>query len=147
MDASGDWTRPLVLGLRHRRDMSAAVVVWYRHARPSPHGSALFAAFRGRRFLYPSVDYFAEAALRTVISSQYAVQAQRHSETLQERLKDARDEIDAMPTLVIEPPSTAVPCEHTERLFRVESNRARGSVRPQPSSSTTPTAFASADLH
>ena len=107
--------------------MSAArVVVWYRHTTVAARILALFAAFLvPALLLYPSVDYFAEAALRTVISSQYAVQAQRHSETLQERLKDARDEIDAMmPTLVIEPPSTAVPCESTQSAYFVWSRTA-----------------------
>ena len=61
---------------------------------------ALFAAFLiPALLLYPSVDYFAETAMRSLIATQYAVQAQRHSETLQERLTEARREIDALEEL------------------------------------------------
>ena len=64
--------------------------------------------------LYPSVDYFAEGAMRTLIASQYAVQAQRYSQTLQERLSEARAEIDeVLPTLVSG--GTPVSAERTER--------------------------------
>ena len=76
------------------------VVVWYRHATVAARILALFSMFLlPALLLYPSVDYFAEAATRSLIASQYAVQAQRHSQTLQERLSDARLEIDALPVL------------------------------------------------
>ena len=78
------------------------LVVWYRHTTVAARILALFAVFLvPALLLYPSVDYFAERAMRTLIASQYAVQAQRYSQTLQERLSEARDEIDeVLPTLV-----------------------------------------------
>ena len=111
--------------------LAPRVVVWYRHTTVAARILALFAAFLvPALLLYPSVDYFAEAALRTVISSQYAVQAQRHSETLQERLSEARTEIDTLtvlPTLVTEPPGT--PCESTQSAYLVWSRTALAQAR------------------
>jgi signal transduction histidine kinase len=73
------------------------VVVWYRHTTVASRILALFVAFLvPALLLYPSVDYFAEAAMRSLIETRYAVQAQQHSETLQERLTEARREIDAL---------------------------------------------------
>jgi signal transduction histidine kinase len=73
------------------------VVVWYRHTTVASRILALFVAFLvPSLLLYPSVDYFAEAAMRSLIETRYAVQAQKHSETLQERLTEARREIDAL---------------------------------------------------
>jgi len=81
---------------------AARVVVWYRHTTVAARILALFVVFLvPALLLYPSVDYFAEGAMRTLIASQYAVQAQRYSQTLQERLSEARAEIDeVLPTLV-----------------------------------------------
>jgi len=91
------------------------LVVWYRHATVAARILALFAVFLlPALLLYPSVDYLAEGAMRNLIESQYAVQAQRYSQTLQERLSEARAEIDeVLPTLV----SGGVPvsAEPTER--------------------------------
>jgi signal transduction histidine kinase len=85
------------------------VVVWYRHATVAARILALYAAFLlPALLLYPSVDYYAEAALRSLIASRYAVQAQQHSQTLQERLSEARQEIDrltVLPSLVMEGPN------------------------------------------
>ena len=76
------------------------VVVWYRHTTVAARIMALFVAFLvPALLLYPSVDYFAEAAMRSLIATQYAVQAQNHSQTLQERLTEARREIDAISEL------------------------------------------------
>ncbi len=76
------------------------VVVWYRHTTVAARILALFVAFLiPALLLYPSVDYFAETAMRSLIATRYAVQAQRHSETLQERLTEARREIDALTVL------------------------------------------------
>jgi signal transduction histidine kinase len=81
---------------------TARVVVWYRHATVAGRILALFAVFLvPALLLYPSVDYFAERAMRTLVASQYAVQAQQYSQTLQDRLLEARFEIDnVLPTLV-----------------------------------------------
>ncbi len=103
-----DWTLP-TLGLILSATVcavaalsTARVVVWYRHATVAGRILALFAVFLvPALLLYPSVDYFAERAMRTLVASQYAVQAQRYSQTLQDRLLEARYEIDeALPTLV-----------------------------------------------
>ena len=76
------------------------VVVWYRHTTVASRILALFVAFLlPALLLYPSVDYFAEGALRSLIATQYAVQAERHSQTLQERLSEARQEIDQLDLL------------------------------------------------
>src|SRR4029079_895734 len=78
---------------------------------------ALFVAFLlPALLLYPSVDYYAEAAMRSLIASQYAVQTQRHSQTLLERLTEARSEIDALtvlPALVAGDPGVALTSEST----------------------------------
>ncbi len=112
---------------------AARVVVWYRHTTVAARILALFAAFLvPALLLYPSVDYFAEAALRRVIASQYAVQAQRHAETLQERLNDARAEIDALtglPALVTEAPTSASSCESTQSAYFVWSRTALAAAR------------------
>ena len=73
---------------------------WYRHATVAARILALFVAFlMPALLLYPSIDFFAERATRRLITTQYAVEAQKHPQTLQERLTEARDEIDALPVL------------------------------------------------
>jgi len=103
-----DWTLP-TLGLILSATVcavaalsTARMVVWYRHATVAGRILALFAVFLAPALLlYPSVDYFAERAMRTLVASQYAVQAQRYSQTLQDRLLEARYEIDdVLPTYV-----------------------------------------------
>ncbi len=103
-----DWTLP-TLGLILSATVcavaalsTARVVVWYRHATVAGRILALFGVFLAPALLlYPSVDYFAERAMRTLVASQYAVQAQQYSQTLQDRLVEARHEIDdVLPTLV-----------------------------------------------
>ena len=101
------------------------VVVWYRHTTVAARILTLFVAFLiPALLLYPSVDYFAEAALRSLIASQYAVQAQRHSQTLQERLSEARDEIDritTLPALVTGDPAPQTPSEFAQNAYLVWS--------------------------
>ncbi len=114
--------------------LAARLVVWYRHTTVAARILALFAAFLlPSLLLYPSVDDFAEGAMRTVIASQYAVQAQRHSQTLQERLNEARAEIDAvatLPSLVSSDPAVPVSCERTpERAFFVWNRTALARAR------------------
>ena len=125
MDAAGaagsccpPWRAPCA-ALAARR-----VVVWYRHTTVAARILALFVAFLvPALLLYPSVDYFAETAMRSLIATQYAVQAQKHSETLQERLTEARREIDALtvlPLLVADgsPPATPRAEAHARRAGR-----------------------------
>ena len=72
------------------------VVVWYRHTTVAARILALFGAFLiPALLLYPSVDYFAEAAMRSLIATRYAVEVQTHPQTLQAQLKQATQEIDA----------------------------------------------------
>jgi signal transduction histidine kinase len=109
------------------------VVVWYRHTTVAARILALFVAFLlPALLLYPSVDYFAEGAMRSLIASQYAVQAQRHSQTLQERLSEARREIDALsvlPGLVIGDTSPPLSPERTQSAYYVWSQTALARAR------------------
>jgi signal transduction histidine kinase len=109
------------------------VVVWYRHTTVAARILALFVAFLlPALLLYPSVDYFAEGAMRSLIASQYAVQAQRHSQTLQERLSEARREIDALsglPALVMVDPPPPLSPEFTQSAYYVWSRTALARAR------------------
>jgi signal transduction histidine kinase len=76
------------------------LVSWYRHTTIAARIFALFLAFLVPAILlYPSLDFFAERAIRRLIANEYAVEAQSHSEALLERLSQARSEIDALPIL------------------------------------------------
>jgi signal transduction histidine kinase len=109
------------------------VVVWYRHTTVAARILALFLAFLlPALLLYPSVDYYAEGAMRSLIASQYAVQAQRHSQTLQERLSEARHEIDALPqlpTFVTGEPAPPGSPEFTQSAYYVWSRTALARAR------------------
>jgi signal transduction histidine kinase len=60
----------------------------------------LFMAFLIPALLvYPSVHFFAERSMRNLIETRYAVEAMSHPQTLQQRLKEALREIDALPGL------------------------------------------------
>ena len=114
--------------------MSATrTVVWYRHTTVVARIFALFAAFLlPALLLYPSVDYFAERAMRALIESRYATQAQQYSETLQQRLTEARSEIDALgtlPTLVTDDPNATAPCQPTQGAYLVWSRTALARAR------------------
>ena len=76
------------------------ITIWYRHATVAARIFALFVAFLvPTLLLYPSVDFFAQRATERLITSRYAVEARQHPQTLQDRLAEARDEIDAIPVL------------------------------------------------
>jgi signal transduction histidine kinase len=113
--------------------MASRVVVWYRHTTVASRILALFAAFLlPALLLYPSVDYYAERAMRALVESRYATQAQQYSQTLQERLTEARAEIDALealPALVMEQPVEPVPCERTQSAYFVWSRTALARAR------------------
>ena len=112
---------------------AARAVVWYRHTTVAARILALFAAFLlPALLLYPSVDYFAERAMRTLVESRYGPQAQSYSETLQERLTEARAEIDALealPALVTEPATEPLSCERTQIAYFVWSRTALARAR------------------
>jgi signal transduction histidine kinase len=80
------------------------VIVWYRHATLAARILALFVTFLvPALLLYPAMNFLAERATRRLITTQYAVEAQHHPQTLLDRLYEAQHEIDAvsiLPTLV-----------------------------------------------
>ena len=73
----------------------ARISSWYRRATVAARIMALFAAFLiPTLLLHPSMDFFAERATRELITTRYAVQAQNHVKTLQQRMDEARREVD-----------------------------------------------------
>jgi signal transduction histidine kinase len=79
---------------------SGRLVMWYRRTTVASRIFALFVAFLlPSLLLYPSLDFFAERATRRLITDQYAVQAQRHPQTLQALMAEAQREIDGLATL------------------------------------------------
>ena len=113
--------------------MASRIAVWYRHTTVAARILALFAAFLlPALLLYPSVDYYAERAMRALVESRYATQAQQYSEFLQARLSETRAEIDALeslPTLVTEQPVEPKPCERTQPAYVVWSRTALARAR------------------
>ena len=76
------------------------LVTWYRRATVASRILALFMGFLLPALLvYPSVHFFSERSMRHLVETRYAVEAMRHPQTLQERLRQALDEIDAVPGL------------------------------------------------
>jgi signal transduction histidine kinase len=73
---------------------------WFRHAAVAARILALFVAFVvPSLLLYPSVNFFTVRAVRDVVATQYAVEAQNHPQMLQQRLEEVKHEIDVMPGL------------------------------------------------
>ena len=76
------------------------VVPWFRHSTVAARMLGFFLAFLlPALLLYPSVDFYAERAMRSLIATRFAVQAQRQQQTLQDHLSEARREIDRMAVL------------------------------------------------
>jgi signal transduction histidine kinase len=76
--------------------LARRVLVWYRHATIAARIFGLFATFLVPAvLLYPALNFFAELAIQRLITS-YAVEAQNHSSTLLDRLKEVQGEIDAL---------------------------------------------------
>jgi len=103
--ASQGWPlSPIALGLSAVVCAAAALLErdatrWFRHATVAARILALFVAFWiPALLLYPSVSFVTDRAVRDVIATEYAVEAQNHPQRLQERLAEARDEIDALPS-------------------------------------------------
>jgi signal transduction histidine kinase len=77
------------------------VTLWYRHTTVAARIFGLFLAFLiPALLLYPPVDFFASRATEALITSRFAVQAQEHPQTIQERMNEARAEIDGIEFLV-----------------------------------------------
>ncbi len=108
--------------------MATRVVTWYRHATVAARIFALFLSFLVPAvLLYPSLDYFAELATQRLITTRYAVEAQNHSQSLQERMSEARKEVDAFPGLpdLVSDTSDGQPVQpSTGRAFLVWSQTA-----------------------
>ncbi len=80
--------------------LARRAALWFRHVTVAARILALFVAFLlPALVLYPSVNYFTGRTLRGLIAGQFAVQAQRHPEMLQDVLAEVRHEIDAVPNL------------------------------------------------
>jgi signal transduction histidine kinase len=80
--------------------VSRRVIVWYRHTTVAARILASFVAFLlPSLLLYPSVEFFVERAMRHLIGTRYAVEAQNHPQQLQARLEETLREIDALPEL------------------------------------------------
>ena len=94
------------------------VVPWFRHSTVAARMLGFFLAFLlPALLLYPSVDFYAERAMRSLIATRFAVQAQRQQQTLQDHLFEARREIDGiaglLPGLVTEDQPGAPAAEPT----------------------------------
>ncbi len=78
--------------------LAPRAVAWFRHATVAARILALFVSFLAPSLLlYPSVHFFTERNVRSVIASRFSVEARNHYQTLQERLAEARTQIDALP--------------------------------------------------
>jgi signal transduction histidine kinase len=76
------------------------VGAWFRHSKVAARILGFFVAFLlPALLLYPSVDFYAERAMRSLIARRFAVQAQRQQQTLEDHLSEARREIDALEVL------------------------------------------------
>ena len=76
------------------------MAVWYRHGTVAARIFALFLAFLvPALLLYPSVNFFARRATERLITTRFAVEARQHPQTIQNRMVEAREEIDAIPIL------------------------------------------------
>ena len=104
------WAMPAV-GLALSAAVCAAAALaardatrWFRHTTVASRILALFVAFLlPSLLLYPSVNFYTSRAVRSVIATKFAVEAQRHPEMLQTRLDEVReqiDEISSLPNLV-----------------------------------------------
>ena len=110
------------------------VVRWFRHSTVAARMLGFCLAFVvPALLLYPSVDFYAERAMRSLIATRFAVQAQRQQQTLQDHLSEARREIDAigvLPALVTGDQSGAVPAEpRTDSAFFVWKQTALARAR------------------
>ena len=126
--AAQAWPVPaLGVGLTAAASAVAALLAsraarWYRHATVAARILALFVAFLvPALLLYPSVNFFTVRSVRSIIASQFAVDAQNHPQMLQERLAEVQREIDALPGLadLVRGPAPVSPGAGTESAFLV----------------------------
>ena len=101
-----DWAVPTVAVMLAAVTCAAAalfaapLVIWYRRAMVASRILTLFVGFLVPALLvYPSVSFFGDRSIRHLIETRYAVEAMNHAQGLQDRLKEALAEIDALPRL------------------------------------------------
>jgi len=100
---------------------------WYRRATVAARLLALFMAFLLPALLvYPTVRFYSERALRQLIAEPnrgYAMQAMTHPQTLQDRLRDAEDQVDRLPMADLVALAASAPADsaRTEVAFRIWS--------------------------
>ena len=76
------------------------IAAWYRRATVAARIFALFLAFLcPSLLLYPLMDDFAERAIRHLIETDYAIQAQNHVQTLLDRMDEAQVQVDGLEEL------------------------------------------------
>ncbi len=89
------------------------VAPWYRHATVATRIFTLFLAFLvPALLLYPSLHFFSRRASEQLITTRFAVQAQQHPQAIQQRMTEARAEIDKLailPDLVADAGTIATP--------------------------------------
>jgi signal transduction histidine kinase len=108
------------------------VVAWFRHSTVAGRILGFFLAFLvPALLLYPSVDFYAERAMRSLIATRFAVQAQRQQQTLQDHLSEARREIDSLEFLPMLVAADAAPDgePRTESAFLVWKQTALARAR------------------
>src|SRR6185503_16157697 len=104
--AAACWILPIVAVMLAAVTCAAAalfappLVIWYRRAMVASRILTLFVGFLVPALLvYPSVSFFGDRSIRHLIETRYAVEAMNHAQGLQDRLKEALAEIDALPRL------------------------------------------------
>jgi signal transduction histidine kinase len=101
--------------------VSERVVAWYRKTTVAARILATFVAFLvPALLLHPSVEFYVDRAMRHVVATRYAVDAQEHPQQLQKHLEEALGEIDALPGLPeLAAPDPFVPDAGTDAAFFV----------------------------
>ena len=101
------------------------LVTWYRRATVASRILTLYMAFLLPALLvYPSVHFFADQSLRTLIENRYAREAMEHPQELQKRMQEALHEIDVLPglaDLVAAAVRGPIEAPRTEPAFRIWS--------------------------
>jgi len=132
--ASRGWAVPVAAVLLGALTCAAAalaapvLVTWYRRATVASRILTLFLGFLVPALLvYPSVHFFGERSMRHLVETRYAIEAMNHPQALQDRLKEALAEIDALPTLpdlVQDAATLRSGPPRTETAFRIWSQTA-----------------------
>jgi signal transduction histidine kinase len=127
--AIAGWPLPGTAVLASAAACAAAALVaqrvarWYRRTTVAARIMASLVAFLvPALLLYPSVQFYVDRAMRHLVATRYAVDAQNHTQQLQEQLIQATAEVDALRGLdgLVEPVvGPAPPCATTPSAFFV----------------------------